>query len=78
MSHIIDRVNGYRLRLKAKGLQPRHLYLTQAEALRLVGSLGLSRRRMETTMSEIRMGRFVMRGMYVHIGRFTAVVGIRR
>lgn len=78
MKHVLDRIEGYRLRLKARGLHPRYLTLTEAEAVRLVASLGLPKRQLTTTMSNIRAGKFSMRGMYVRLGPFTGVEGIKR
>lgn len=78
MKHILDRIETYRLRLKLRGLHPRYLTLTEAEAVRLVASLGLPKRQLTSTINNIRGGKFTLAGMYVRIGRFTGVEGIKR
>lgn len=76
---ILQRVDRYRAMLKAKGLQPRYLYLTRADARRVVAAIAPATPKLRDRLfCEICRGQYVLRGMYVHVGVCTAVVGVKR
>lgn len=79
MPDFLARVENYRLRVKALGLQPRHLVITERQAREWVACLPLrDQRSRDSALAALRRGGGTHRGMYVRVGPFLAVIGVAR
>lgn len=79
MPDFLARVETYRLRVKALGLQPRYLVVTERQAREWIASLNLrSQRSRDHALGTMRLGGGTHRGMYVRVGPMLAVIGVKR